>query len=81
MSNTEQYRAAVEKWVEPVRALVQPMCEGFFAGRLDFSKMPMSLDTLSMRAMVALHVFPSGDRRDWNAIRVWAESLRPLLLQ
>jgi menaquinone-dependent protoporphyrinogen oxidase len=81
MSNTEQYRAAVAKWVEPVRALLQPLSEGFFAGMLDFTKMPMSLDTLSMRAMVAMHVFPSDDRRDWNAIRAWAESLRPLLLQ
>ena len=81
MSNTEQYRAAVAKWVEPVRALVRPMSEGFFAGMLDFSKLPTNLDTLQLRAVVALHIFPSGDRRDWNAIRTWAESLRPLLLQ
>lgn len=81
MSNTEQYRAAVAKWVEPVRALVRPLSEGFFAGMLDFSKLPMNMDTLQLRATVAMHIFPSDDRRDWNAIRAWAEGLRPLLLQ
>ncbi|HEX9075421.1 MAG TPA: flavodoxin domain-containing protein [Anaerolineae bacterium] len=81
MSSAEQYRAVVAKWVEPVRALVKPVSEGFFAGMLDFSKLPMNLDTLQLRAVVALHIFPSGDRRDWNAVRAWAEGLRPLLLQ
>jgi len=28
---------------------------------------------------VALGIFPRGDHRDWNAIRTWAESLKPLL--
>jgi menaquinone-dependent protoporphyrinogen oxidase len=81
MSNDEQYRSVVAKWVEPVRSLVKPLSEGYFAGMLDFSKLPMNLDTLQLRATVAMHIFPSGDRRDWNAIRTWAESLRPLLLQ
>jgi hypothetical protein len=34
-----------------------------------------------MRAAVAFGIFPQGDHRDWNAIRAWAESIRPLLLQ
>jgi len=81
MSNTEQYRAAVAKWVAPVRALVKPLSEGFFPGMLDFSKLPANLDTLQLRLAVALHIFPRDDRRDWNAVRAWAESIRPLLLQ
>ncbi len=79
MSNTEQYRSAVAKWVEPVRALVKPLSEGFFPGRLDFSKLPLNLDTLLLRVSVLLHIFPSNDRRDWNAVRAWAESIHPLL--
>ncbi len=79
MSNTEQYRTAVAKWVAPVRALVRPMSEGFFAGLLDFSKLPINLDTLQLRLAVALRIFPRDDRRDWNAIRAWAESIRPML--
>ncbi|MEW5721105.1 MAG: flavodoxin domain-containing protein [Chloroflexota bacterium] len=79
MSNTEQYRAAVAKWVEPVRALVTPQSEGFFAGLLDFSKLPINLDTLLFRVAVACGIIPRGDRRDWNAVRAWAASIRPML--
>lgn len=81
MSNTEQYRSIVAQWVAPVRALVTPLSEGFFAGMLDFSKLPLNLDTVLFRVAVLFRVFPSGDNRDWNAIRTWSESIRPLLLQ
>jgi len=79
MSNTEQYRSAVAGWVAPVRALVRPLSEGLFAGMLDFSKLPVNWDTLMLRATVALGIFPRGDHRDWNAIRAWAEDLKPIL--
>jgi menaquinone-dependent protoporphyrinogen oxidase len=80
MSGAEKYRPGVSAWVEPVRALVRPVSEGLFAGRLDFSKLPLNFDTLKLRATVASGIFPSGDHRDWEAIRAWAERTRPLLL-
>lgn len=79
MGNGEQYRSAVKKWIAPVHALVNPVSEGLFAGRLDFSKLPFSWDTLMFRLSVALGIFPRGDHRDWTAIRAWAESLKPVL--
>ena len=79
MSNSEQYRSVVKEWVAPVRALVEPMSEGFFAGMLDFSKLPFNWDTLMLRLTVAFGIFPRGDRRDWNAIRAWAVTLKPML--
>ena len=81
MSNSEQYRSAVAEWVAPVRAQVKPLSEGLFAGMLDFSKLPFNWDTLMLRLTVALGIFPRGDRRDWNAIRAWAEKIHPMLLQ
>lgn len=78
MSDNEQYRSAVAGWVSPVRALIRPLSEGFFAGMLDFRKLPFNWDTLMLRATVLAGIFPSGDHRDWNAIRAWAESLRPI---
>ena len=81
MSNTDQYRQAVKQWIQPVRAQVSPVSEGLFAGRLDFSKLPLTFDTLLLRAVVALGVFPKGDRRDWKSISKWADGLHPLLLQ
>lgn len=79
MKNGEQYRNAVREWTAPVRAIVPPLSEGFFAGMLDFSKLPWNWETLKLRATVAMGVFPRGDHRDWNAVRAWAESLKPML--
>lgn len=81
MSNTEQYQRAVKEWIAPVRAEVRPVSEGLFAGKLDFSKLPWSWDTLMLRATVALGIFPQEDRRDRNAVRAWAARLPQLLLQ
>ncbi len=75
-----EYRAHVMTWLEPVRALVKPVSEGLFAGQLDTSKISSLADRLKFRLSVALGVWSAGDHRDWNAIRGWAESLRPLLL-
>ena len=79
MANGENYRSGVASWVQPVRALVHPVSEGYFGGMLDFNKLPNNFDTIKLRAMVTLGVFPRGDRRDWQAIRAWAESLKPQL--
>jgi menaquinone-dependent protoporphyrinogen oxidase len=79
MSNSDQYRSVVAGWTAPVRVLVRPLSEGLFAGRLDFNKLPLTWDTLKLRATVAAGIFPRGDRRDWAEIRTWAESLKPML--
>ena len=81
MPSADRYRAGIAGWLEPVRALVEPVSEGLFAGELDFSKLPVTFDTLKMRAAAAFGIFPRGDHRDWTAIRTWAESLRPLLIE
>ena len=79
MKNGENYRSAVMGWVAPVRAMVHPLSEGLFAGMLDFSKLPFNWDTLMLRVAVLFGVFPRGDHRDWNAVRSWAEGLKPVL--
>ena len=75
-----QYREHVATWLEPVRALVKPVSEGLFAGALDTSIVPSFGDRLKFRLSVMMGVWSEGDHRDWNAIRAWGESLRPLLL-
>lgn len=81
MRNGEQYRGNISEWLNPVRALVHPVSEGLFAGGLDISRIPSFSDRLKFRVSVLFGIWKEGDHRDWNAIRVWAESLRPLLLQ
>lgn len=81
MPNSQRYQQAVREWITPTRTLVRPVSEGLFAGRLDFNKMPWTLNTLLFRATVALGILPRGDQRDWTAVRTWAQGLRPLLLK
>jgi len=80
MPGADKYREHVSTWLEPIRALVKPVSEGLFAGALDISKVPSFADRLKFRLSVAFGAWSEGDHRDWNAIRAWAESIRPLLL-
>jgi len=79
MRNGEKYRQGLRDWMAEARSLARPVSEGMFAGKLDFSKVPLTFNTLLMRLMVLIGVFPRGDRRDWGVIHAWAESLVPLL--
>jgi menaquinone-dependent protoporphyrinogen oxidase len=79
MRNGEQYRSHVSTWLDPVRVLVKPVSEGLFAGMLDISKVPSFGDRFKFRLSVVFGVWEEGDHRDWNAIRLWAENLYPLL--
>ena len=80
MANAGQYLDGLKSWMKPVRDLVRPVSEGYFAGALDFSKLSFSFNVLLMRLVVFFGVWKEGDHRDWNAIRLWAESLRPWLM-
>jgi menaquinone-dependent protoporphyrinogen oxidase len=81
MPSGEKYRSHVADMLQPVRALVRPVSEGLFAGILDISKVPSIGDKIKFRLSVAMGVWSQGDHRDWNAIRSWAEDLRPRLAQ
>jgi menaquinone-dependent protoporphyrinogen oxidase len=79
MRNGETYRPFVSDFMAPVRALVKPVSEGLFAGALDIRKVPAWRDRLMFRISVLFGVWTEGDHRDWNAIRAWADDLRPRL--
>jgi menaquinone-dependent protoporphyrinogen oxidase len=79
MRNGESYRPQISEWLSPVRALVQPLSEGIFAGALDISKIPSFSDRLKFRLSVAFGVWSEGDHRDWEAITTWAKSIADLL--
>jgi menaquinone-dependent protoporphyrinogen oxidase len=80
MRNGEQYRSHVAGWLAPVRALVQPVGEGLFAGGLEVRKISSSSDRLKFRLSVLFGIWKEGDHRDWDAIREWTMSVHPLLL-
>lgn len=75
----ETYREGIQDALGPVRELVRPVSEGYFAGALDCSKLKLFPDRLVLRAIVASGTWQEGDFRDWNAIRAWARDLAPRL--
>ena len=79
MPNADKYHQFVMDFMRPVRNYVKPVSEGFFAGVLDLSKVPSFGDRLKFRLSVLFGVWSEGDHRDWEAIRAWANSIRPLL--
>ncbi len=81
MPGADKYRAGVAEWLAPVRALAKPVSEGLFPGILDISRVPSLGDKLKFRLSVLIGVWSEGDHRDWNAVRAWTESLRPLLIR
>jgi menaquinone-dependent protoporphyrinogen oxidase len=79
MPGADKYREHVANWMAPVRALVKPVSEGLFAGAFDVHNVPSFGDRLKFRLSASIGVWPEGDRRDWNAIQSWAESVYPVL--
>ena len=79
-ARNETYRQGVREWLAPVRVLVPPVSEGFFAGVLDLAQVPTWRQRLGFRLSVLLGVWREGDHRDWDAIRVWADELPAKLL-
>jgi menaquinone-dependent protoporphyrinogen oxidase len=75
----ETYRQGAKDWLAPVRTLVKPLREGYFAGVLDISKVPSFSQRLMFRLSVMMGVWTEGDHRDWQAIRAWAEDLKSVL--
>ncbi len=63
-------RAKREAYTEPVRKIVAPKAETFFAGKMEYAKLSL-FESMMSKAMKA----PEQDLRDWNKIRSWAESL------
>jgi menaquinone-dependent protoporphyrinogen oxidase len=71
----EKAREAVPNWLNPVRTLVHPVSEGYFAGKLNIRTVPTLRQRLMFRVSVALGVWEARDHRDWDAIRAWAAAL------
>jgi menaquinone-dependent protoporphyrinogen oxidase len=59
-------------WLKPVALEV-------FIGKYDPAKLSLLHRLLAMLPASPLHNMPASDNRNWDAIRAWAESLRPLL--
>jgi menaquinone-dependent protoporphyrinogen oxidase len=67
--DTPANRAKAAGFIEPVRSMLAPAAEGFFAGRVDPQRLSIIEST-----MLRMKSVPEGDFRDWGKISVWAQS-------
>ncbi len=79
MPNGGKYRNIVAEWLEPVRRLVRPVDEAYFAGSLDIAKVQGFGNRIKFRLSVLLGVWKTGDHRNWDAIRSWANKQQIIL--
>ena len=57
-------------YIDPVRAMVRPGAEAFFAGKLDTRRL-----SLGARMLCKLMNTANQDLRDWSAIHAWAQGI------
>jgi menaquinone-dependent protoporphyrinogen oxidase len=72
LDDGEESRTIRATFTEPVRRILAPKTEVFFAGRLAYSKLSL-IELMLAKAMKA----QEQDLRDWNKIHAWAEGLAP----
>lgn len=74
-TDTPENRKAVDAYLEPVRALIQPAATAAFAGAMDYKKL-----SFAMRMIVKALKSPEGDFRNWPEITAWADNLPEALV-
>jgi Flavodoxin len=65
---------AQRAYTVPVRKMLDPVDEAFFAGKLDPSKLSF-LDRVLTKIMVDDQGLRVGDLRDWEKIGIWAKKV------
>ncbi len=71
--NTGQDQASqstCRSYLDPVRIIVQPAEEAFFAGKVDLHKL-----TFVERWMAKAFKSPTDDQRNWASIRTWGQTI------
>jgi len=68
--DTADNRKIVSGYLQPIRELTDPDCEGMFAGVMDYSKLNF-FEKMLAKALKA----PEGDFRKWDLITEWAEEI------
>ena len=65
---------AQRAYTRPIRKMLHPVDEAFFAGNLDISQLSLP-DRVLTKIMVDDQDLKVGDLRDWEKIRAWAKEV------
>ena len=80
--DTPENRSQTMAYLDPLRQKapeVQPVDVGLFAGAVLTEGQEYERQFFLIRLMMKAMAKQSGDQRNWEAIRAWAESVHPLL--
>lgn len=80
MKDADKYESSMRAIMTPVRAMVNTVNEGVFAGALELKKINSLGKRLAFGLSVLFGVWEKGDHRDWDAIKNWAAETLPLLI-
>lgn len=69
IEDTPAKQARAAGFLEPVRAVLTPAAEGYFAGKVDFKRLSFIEST-----MLKANGGTEGDFRDWDKITGWAQT-------
>lgn len=72
--NDDASRAARKAYTDPLRKMITPVDEAFFAGAIDFDKLSF-LNRARTRLMVGDSGLKIGDFREWDKVRAWAKDI------
>lgn len=75
MKKSEKYRQFVSDFMIPVREIVNPECEGLFAGKLEIYKIQSLGNRIKFRISVATGVWSEGDHLNKPEIDRWSEEV------
>ena len=68
--DTKENRRKAHSFLDPIRALVTPIDEAWFAGKLDYREL-----TFMQRIVGKIQKLPEGDFRAWDQIGAWASTI------
>lgn len=68
--DTAENRKIASGYLDPVKAEIKPVSEGFFPGKVDFKKIPFPASLLTILPAFKNSV-PEGDFRDWGKVEKW----------
>lgn len=79
IKNNDKYFQFVSDFMSPVRKIVSPISEAYFAGRLEIKKLPSLSDRIKFRISVTAGAWKEGDHINKTEIIKWSDSLSHLL--
>ncbi len=72
--DTPENRKIASGYLDPAKAVVKPVGEGLFPGRVNYKTIPFPFNILTLLPAFKKAV-PEGDYRDWKKVEKWVDEI------